>query len=195
MKRILIALLVCLPFMGTYAKGKVDSKYLTGAVPEVNGAVVFSKTLSVSGKTTEEMRLSIYNTIQDSLMAKSIDGIRSRIVSDGKSDAVVVAKVEEYMIFKKKPFSLDRTRFRYQISGEMNGNKVTLKVSQISYYYNEDMEGENGVTYKAEEWISDKEAVNKSGTKLYPRSGKFRIKTIDRVEKIFGLLEEALKTK
>ena len=99
------------------------------------------------------------------------------------------------MIFKKKPFSLDRTRFRYQISAEMDGKEVKLKVSQISFYYNEDMAGENGVTYKAEEWISDKEAVNKSGTKLYPRSGKFRIKTIDRVEEIFNLITNALNAK
>ena len=49
----------------------------------------------------------------------------------------------------------------------------------------EDNDGKNGESYKAEEWISDAEAINKKGTKLYPRSGKFRIKTIDRIEEIF----------
>ena len=195
MKHFFITLFFCMPIMAVCAKGKIDPRYLAGAVPKENGAVVFNKTITINGKTTEEMRQNIYATIQDSLIAKSIVGIRTRVVSDGKTDAVVVAKIEEYMIFKKKPFSLDRTRFRYQISAEMDGKEVKLKVSQISFYYNEDMEGENGVTYKAEEWISDKEAVNKSGTKLYPRSGKFRIKTIDRVEEIFNLITNALNAK
>ena len=65
-----------------------------------------------------------------------------------------------------------------------------MAVTQISYYYREDMEGQNGVSYKAEEWISDKEAINKAGTKLYPISGKFRKKTIDRVDSIFKQARE-----
>lgn len=193
MKQIIFTLLICIPFATTFAKGKVESKYLNGAVPMVNGTVAFCKSFEVPGKTTEEIRQNIYNIIQDSLVAKSIPGIRTRIISDGKSNASVVAKIEEYMIFKKKPFSLDRTRFRYQVSAEIDGNKVNLMITQLSYYYNEDMEGNNGTTYKAEEWISDKEAVNKSGTKLYPRSGKFRIKTINRVEYIFNIIENTFK--
>ena len=57
------------------------------------------------------------------------------------------------------------------------------------------MDGKNGVPYKAEEWITDKEAVNKKGTKLYPRSGKFRRLTIDRVEEIFQGFMDAFSTK
>jgi len=71
---------------------------------------------------------------------------------------------------------------------------VSLVITQISYYYNEDMDGNNGVHYKAEEWISDKEAVNKKGTRLYPRSGKFRRMTVDRVEAIFNGFMDALST-
>ena len=77
----------------------------------------------------------------------------------------------------------------------MKGQKVSLVLTQISYYYNEDMDGKNGVLYKAEEWITDKEAVNKAGTKLYPRSGKFRRFTVDRVEEIFGGFMDSFSTK
>ena len=70
-----------------------------------------------------------------------------------------------------------------------------MVINQISYYYQEDMEGKNGVTYKAEEWITDKEAINKAGTKLYPRSGKFRRKTIDRMEQIFEGAMDAFEDK
>ena len=57
------------------------------------------------------------------------------------------------------------------------------------------MVGKNGVNYRAEEWITDKEAVNKKGTKLYPKSGKFRRLTVDRVEAIFAGFMDAFATK
>ena len=69
---------------------------------------------------------------------------------------------------------------------ENGKDKVKMTVTKISYYYGFDNEGRNGESYKAEEWISDKEALNKAGTKLYPRSGKFRRKTVDRIDEIFA---------
>ena len=70
---------------------------------------------------------------------------------------------------------------------------MTLTVSNLSYYYNEDMETQNGTIIKAEEWISDKEALNNSKTKLYPKSGKFRRKTIDRMEELFDAAMDAFE--
>mgnify|MGYP003327217370 CR=1 FL=1 len=119
-------------------------------------------------------------------MAPAIQDLRTRMLSEGKEDGTIVAKIEEYMVFKKKPLYLDRTRFRYQVNIQTKGSDVSMEISQISYYYNEEIDGTKGIDYRAEEWISDKEALNKSGKKLYPRSGKFRIKTIDRVEEIFN---------
>ncbi len=184
MKRVFLALAIVLPlFMN--AKD-VDKKYLAGGVPEENGIITFRKSFTISDKTAEEVYNKMYVYIQDSIVGKAIEGMRTRIISDGKEDGIIVARVEEYMLLKKAKFlSVDRTRFRYQISSAIKGNKVEMTISQITYYYNEDMEGERGIPYKAEEWISDKYALNKKGTKLYPRSGKFRIKTIDRVDNIF----------
>ena len=119
------------------------------------------------------------------IVEPTIHDRRTRILSDVKEDGIIVAKVEEYMTFSHVFLNLDRTRFIYQLQAQVEGNKVKLAISQISYYYNEERDGTKGTTYKAEEWISDAEAINKKGTKLYPRSGKFRIKTIDRVEEIF----------
>jgi hypothetical protein len=99
------------------------------------------------------------------------------------------------MLFKKKPLYLDRTRIRYQINISTGNGAVKMTISQISYYYSEDMDGTGGITYKAEEWITDKEAINKAGTKLYPRSGKFRKKTIDRMEAIFEGAMDAFEDK
>ena len=49
--------------------------------------------------------------------------------------------------------------------------------------------------YSAEEWITDKYAVNKKHTKLYPVSAKFRRKTIDRKDFIFNKFNTLLNDK
>lgn len=189
MKKLLLVLMSLLPLMAG-AKEKTDQKYLLGAVPEENGVIVFKKTFSVKDKTD----VQIVETLREhmaSLVEGGIKGARSRMMSDGKDDGNIVAKVEEYMVFTNRFLNLDRTRFRYQISTSVKNGKVELQLSQITYYYNENLDGEGGVSYKAESWISDSEAVNKAGTKLYPKSGKFRIKTVDRVEDIFnGVLDK-----
>lgn len=189
MKNILFALL-CMLSMTTFAQN--DAKYLAGAVPEQDGRIVFSKTFPTNNLGKDKTVILLTNYIKEKLMAPAIQDIRTRLISDGLEDNTVVARVEEYITFKRKPLYLDRTRIRYQITAVASDNEVKVDISQISYYYNEGMDGNNGITYRAEEWISDKEALNKKGTKLYPRSGKFRRKTVDRMEEIFNGLEEAL---
>ena len=73
---------------------------------------------------------------------------------------------EEWMIFKKKPFVLDRTCFRYLLTIKCSNGKCHMELTQISYYYEEDLDGYNGRTYKAEEWINDANALNKAKNKL-----------------------------
>jgi hypothetical protein len=94
------------------------------------------------------------------------------------------------LVFTKKFLNIDKTRFRYQITATISGNTVNLIVTQISYLYGEEWEeiqptGNGGTIYRAEEWITDEVALNKKGNKVLPLSGKFRRKTIDRVEEIF----------
>lgn len=189
MKKLLLMLMALLPMMAG-AKGKVDKKYLAGAVPEENGVIVFKKAFTVQDKDDAQITEILREHIS-SLVDGGIKGARSRVISDGKDDGNIVAKVEEYMVFTNKFLNLDRTRFRYQLSATVKSGKVEVQLSQISYYYNENLDGNGGVNYKAESWISDAEAVSKDGTKLYPKSDKFRIKTVDRVEEIFnGVLDK-----
>ena len=175
-----------------------DPKYLLGAVPEVNGIVTFQKNFSVTDKTEQQIYDIVAAYVKNSLVGAGIhDKLRpyTRIISEEKENGMVVARVEEYnMTFSHVFLNLDRTRFRYLLSATVKGQKVSLVLTQISYYYNEDREGNNGTYYKAEEWITDKLAVNKKGTRLYPRSGKFRRKTVDRVEAIFDGFMDALST-
>ena len=185
MKKLFFALVLMLPFMAV-AKKPVDAKYLRGGIPEENGIIVFRKSFSIPSMQTDQIFSTLSRYINQNILGPAIHEQRTRITSDGKEDGVIVAKVEEYMTFGHVTFiKLDRTRFIYQLQASVKDNKVNLAISQISYYYNEDMDGKNGETYKGEEWISDSRALNKKGTKLYPYCGKFRKKTIDRVEQIF----------
>ncbi len=193
MKKTLIALLLVVPVcLG--AKSNDDSKYLVGAVPEENGQIVFRTSFHVSGKTTEEIKATLEEWA-NALVDASIPapGTYARIM--GVTDTSIVARVCEWMVFKKKPLYLDRTRFRFQLDIEVEGDHVGIAASGLTYYYSEDMETENGQLIKAEEWISDSEALNKAGTKLYPKSGKFRRFTVDRMEALFASAMEALAEK
>lgn len=187
MKQLLFTLLFCLPLF-VFAKSD-DTKYLAGAVPEVNGQVVFQQTFAVKDKSKSEiyqvMDAFVKQMIQEENQLK-----RTRIISEDPANGTITARFEEWLVFKKKILYLDRTRFNYMLNVTCSDGKCKMVLTQISYYYREDMNGENGDTYKAEEWITDKEAINKAGTKLYPISGKFRRKTIDRVESIFQQARE-----
>ena len=199
-KIILIAALLCLPLclMAVKKDYMKDPKYLLGAVPEVEGIVTFQKNFSVTDKSEQQIYDILRAYINNSIIGNAIQNQQpeyTRIISEEKESGTVVARIEEYMTFSKVFLSLDRTRFRYLLSATVKGQKVSLVITQISYYYNEDMDGKNGVAYKAEEWITDKVAVNKKGTKLYPRSGKFRRMTVDRVEEIFNGFIDTFSTK
>ena len=166
----------------TAAKLGVDVTKLTGTGP--------------SGRIRQQDVLAgVKDFVVNDLVGKGIEGLRTRVISDGQEGGLVVARVEEWMVFKNKPLYLDRTRFRYQLSAKVTGDKVEMEISQISYYYAEQTDGTNGESYKAEEWITDQAAIAKSGKKLYPRSGKFRKKTIDRAEEIFALAIDKFEVK
>ena len=186
----LLLLLLAVPLIAS-AEKRDDTKYLRGAVPEQNGIVTFTQTFSAPGKSQANLTAAISAYVK-ALVANARQDLRTRVISEENN--TIVANVEEIMTFKKKFLNWDHTYFRYLISAECAADsQVTLTITKISYYYGFDQEGNGGENYKAEEWISDKEALNKAGTKLFPRSGKFRRKTIDRVEEIFAGAQAACR--
>ena len=190
MKKILLSLLFCLPVLTALA-GNEDPRYLRGAVPERDGIVTFTQTFSVPGKTQAQV-YSVMQAYIRKLVADARQDLRTRVTSDENN--TIVANVEEIMTFKKKFLNWDHCYFRYYISAECTADsKVQLTITKISYQYQFDNEGNGGENFKAEEWITDAAAINKAGTKLYPRSGKFRRKTIDRVAEIFDGAREAFE--
>lgn len=198
MKKILCLLMICLPLIsmaGNKNKVKVDkSLYLAGVVPEVDGRVVFKKSFKVPGKSTSDI-YSVMKPFVEHLVEESIPGPGNYARISMDTPDTLVAKICEYQVYKKAPLYLDRSRMRYTMSVIMSNERVEISMFAINYYYEEDEEGNRGKTIRAEEWINDANALNKSKTKLYPRSDKFRIKTVDRMNELFDAAMDAFDEK
>ncbi len=171
------------------SKSKVEEKYLAGAVPVVDGKVVFEKTFSAPGKTREQ----IYNILLEEFtqMTKEPNQLeQSRIVfTDSDKYAQLIGSYQEWLVFKNKPLVLDRTRLFFHLIAEIKDGEATVKFTRIYYLYDEER---TPMTYQAEEWITDRYGLNRKMTKLARVSGKFRRKTIDRKDYIFNRLEYLL---
>jgi colicin import membrane protein len=166
-----------------------DQKYLVGAVPEVDGHVVFSTTINAPGKSAAQ----IYDLLRKDMLAMTQEPNQieqSRLTMEDAANHKVVASFQEWLVFKNKPLNLDRTRFLYQIMCDCKDGQAEVKLNRIVYIYDEERDL---TTYKAEDWINDKYGLNKKQTKLARVSGKFRRKTIDRVDYIFNRFTQLLQ--
>lgn len=184
MKKILL-LLLCLPMMAFADGKKDDTKYLAGAVPEENGQVIFKQAFAVKDKSRQEI-YDIMKKFLTDMMEEDNQLQKTSLAMADPEKGILVGRFEEWLVFKKKPLMLDRTRFRYLYTIHCEEGACRMNITQISYYYEEDNEGNNGRTFRAEEWINDENALNKSRTKLIWGTARFRRKTVDRIEEIFS---------
>ena len=200
MKRLIIAMAMCLPMAAvaqdnsweqntTAVKANVNPKYLAGAVPEVDGKVVFETTIEAPGKTKKQ----IYDLLLEDMTRLTKEDNQfeqSTIVQLENNDySQIVGSYQEWLVFMNKPLVLDRTRLFYHLIAEIKDGEATIKMTRIHYLYDEEREP---TPYKAEEWINDKYGLNKKMTKTSRVSGKFRIKTIDRKDYLFNRLTKVL---
>ena len=164
-------------------KTKVDSKYLAeDAVPVIDGKVCWKTTIQAPGKSAQQ----IYDILlaQMEKMTTEPNQEKNSVVAIKDPEKHEIGAVyHEWLVFKKAALSLDQTIFNYQLIAECSDGKADVRLTRITYDY--DVE-RNPIRYAAEQWITDKDCVNKKHTKLLPLSGKFRRKTIDRKDFIFN---------
>lgn len=168
--------------MAQKAGSGVATKYAAGAVPVVDGKVEFSQSFELPGKSKSEIYNSLL-TFAQSLTKEEGAGEQSRVSRSDEANGLVAVNMEEMMYFKRTGWVTNATRFYYQLLFEVSdgGYKATLR--NIHYLYDEEHNG--GITYSAEEWITDDKALVKHGRKLSRYSGKFRTATIDRKDELF----------
>ena len=205
MKKLFIAILMAMPLIASaqdntwerieqaqVVKDNPDAKYLAdGAVPVIDGVVCWQTTINAPGKTAKQIYDILYKQM-DKMVNEPNQIANSAIVQDDKEKHELGAIFHEWLVFKNSTLSLDRTQLNFQLMVKYADGKADVKITHITYDY--DLE-RKPVHYKAEEWISDKYAVNKKHTKLYPISAKFRRKTIDRKDFIFSKFNSLLNDK
>ena len=218
MKKVIIALLALMPLacmaQNTWEAPSVDStqikaeqaqkakaeaqkklenaKYLAGAVPEIDGKVVFTLDRDVPGKTADQIYSAVYAALQ-ALTQEQCEFPSSKISVVNKGEHTIAARYKEWLVFQSTFLSLDRTVFNYTIIATATDGHIHCTLERISYQYEMDRGDTEGMSVKADEWITDKYALNKKKTKLLKGSGKFRRKTIDRKDNIFGKICKALQ--
>ena len=205
MKKLLIVIFMLMPMLATaqdntwerieqepVEKENPDAKYLVkGVVPEVNGKVCFETNIKAPGKSAEEIYSILLQQMEK--MVKEPNQIANSIVAVKDSvNHELGAVFHEWLVFKSVALSLDRTQMNFQLLVSCKEGEANVKMTRITYDYDTARTPQH---YSAEEWITDKYAVNKKGTKLYPISGKFRRKTIDRKDFIFNKFDSLLNEK
>lgn len=218
MKRIIIALLACLPMTGmaqntwevpqedtrqtqsqqkkkalfeTHKKVE-DPKYLAGAVPEVDGRIVFTLDKDVPGMGADEIYQKTFDALQ-ALVKEPDQFPTSKIAAVNKDEHTIAARFKEWLVFQNTFLSLDRTIFLYTLIVKATDGHLKVTMERLGYQYEKEREDTNGgLDTKAEEWISDQVALNKKKDKLNKFCAKFRRKTIDRKDHLFDYLCKAV---
>lgn len=174
-----------------------DYKYLKpGAMPEQDGKVVFTLDLDVPALSAQQVYDRMYvalDTIANQECQIQDERSKSGVVMVNKKEHSIVAQYHEWMTFKKNFVVLDRTRFNYTVIAKCTDGHLHLTLERMTFLYEQGRPTE--MRTSAEEWISDKEAINKKGTKLLPGSAKFRRSTIDRKDDLFELITKMVKGK
>lgn len=177
----------------TKEKKAEDPKYLAGAVPVQDGKVVFTLDRDVKGKTASQIYDIVYSVLDSMAHTSNQIPEKSGITTFNKTEHQIIAHYKEWLVFRKSPLNLDQTQFDYTLVVQCTDNHLHVDMVRLSYNYEEGREG-GGMKFSAEEWITDKDAINKKGDGLVKRSGiaKFRRKTIDRKDNIFETINKAL---
>lgn len=172
--------------IGTMAQNYSDPKYLSGAVPEENGFVVFRQHYDCPGKTKAEIYDALSEYTTKNLLNSKVRLPQCRITQATPEEGIIAASMEETLTFKSTNWILDTARFFFQVVFEAKDGGFDAMLRRIHYIY-EPMEVhgvETGLT--AEDWITDREALNKKGQLRKVGGKKFRRATIDRKDQLFG---------
>ncbi|MBQ9666543.1 MAG: DUF4468 domain-containing protein [Bacteroidaceae bacterium] len=214
MKKMIVAMLaVALPMMmqaqseGLFARKapkaaneNMSAYAAKGAVPEVDGKVVFKDVIAATGKQKADIytRLAQWASLRyeansmrgnytDADFFKNIE-YSSVKTADKQSGAIQCLGAEE-LIFSVKPLAKNYTQAFYVLDLQVNDGQVEFCLHNLAFNVDQGDGKFDRVT--AEDWISDKECINKKG-ELRRIPGKFRIETIDLVNELKKEISETI---
>lgn len=165
---------------------QVPQKYGVGAVPVMNGRVLFERDVNNINASTQDVYTKALKWVEQRFVQPTV--LKSKIVENDPQVGRIVVSAEEYLTFRNTFLTLDRTRINYLLEITAKDRGYTMKMTRITYWYEEERNG--GQKFTAEEWITDDECFNEKQTRLLRSTGKFRIKTIDLIDTLSRKLSE-----
>lgn len=153
-----------------------ESKYMSGAVPVVDGKVVFTRYLNVADFNQEQ----IYNAMFD-WSARTFTGASDRVLLADPKAGTIVAQTQNEIVVKIGLFP-GKVKMSSLIKIICSDGNCTMETSRIRYTENP-ASGKPTDVITAEEYITDQYAMNKTRTKIHKGIGDYRIATIDIVDK------------
>ncbi|MDR1884583.1 MAG: DUF4468 domain-containing protein [Prevotella sp.] len=184
-KFFLISLCAIIPVL---AYAQENAKYLAGAAPEIDGKVVFSKSITVKDPVSEADLFNLMDKwANDNYVAGSHKDLDNRVLLSNRERKEIACQGEKFLVFKKSAFVLDQAKLTYRLVLNIREGKCEATVRYIKYEYSD-----SKTPLTAEEMITDKIALNKKGDKLNGYYAKFRRQTIDTVNNIFNSIDKYL---
>lgn len=193
MKKTLLTIVGLLITIFSFARGvnEQDPKYGKGAVPEdENGNVYFTQTVKIPEGMSEDNCYEILMNWAKGRFAMPY-AQAGRILNEDATTRRFIFHVDQMIVFKSTALVGDESKISYNFSVAVKNGEFTTTMTDIKYRYEEGREG-GGSAFPAEDWITDKEAYNRKGTKFLKSTGKFRIKTIDLKDLLFQKASDAV---
>lgn len=197
MKKLFTILLACATMSTSIAqitapvieeKPETDIRYMAGAVPEVNGKVVLTRTVEVPAGLTQQ---EVMNRVDAWLIRCTKDErmhYNQRLPKAADNELQHSYSME--LTFSRSFLAHDFAELAYVLAVRYEGGQLVMEMSHINYKYNENNKLNK---YTAEEMIVDKYALNKKKTKLIFGFKKFRMKTIDLLDELQVSLQNEFK--
>jgi len=167
---------------------ETDAKYMAGAIPEVDGKVILTRTVEVPAGLTQQ---EVMNRVDSWLVRCTKDErmhYNQRLPQTADNELQHAYSLE--LTFSKTFLAHDFAEMAYVLAVRYTGSQLVMEMSHINYKYNEN---NKPIKYTAEEMIIDKYALNKKKTKLVFGFKKFRMKTIDLLDELQISLQNEFK--
>ena len=154
-----------------------DPKYLKGAVPEVDGKVVFERQININQTVSSKHLFELVKSWSDTTFVPNKEASSQRVLLIDPDQHLIAVQVEETLLFKTNFISVDRATLVYRLIMKIEDGKILMTFSNFKYEYQDFKDAE-----KAENLITDKVAYNEKKNTLNRYYDKFRIFTIDEID-------------
>lgn len=167
-------------------KKAAKTEYSIGSVPIENKHVVFREKIDAPGLSAAQVMERARAWYNKRYVTPTV--IAAKVLKEEKNS--FEAKSEEYIVFTKKLFVLNRARAYYYLTINSYDGGCEFIMSRISYWH-DDENPDGGMRYTAEEIITDEKALE-SDKSLKKTEGRFRTKTIDLKNTLVKELKDAI---